>query len=112
MSLCSTPPHAAVPSLGHAHARVKLLHVPPGPFNHQTCGSTMLQEVQAAVTGRIPWRRQASANVSSNSEKLKLADREVLWGRLAGSRAGTGCAQFPPEAVSSRQWNMQQFSQS
>lgn len=112
VSLCSTPPHAAVPGLSHASAGVKLLHVPHGSFNHQTCGSTMLQEVQAAVTSRIPWRRQACANVSSNSEKLKLADTEVLWERLAGSRAGTGCAQLPPEAVSSRQWNMQQLSQS
>lgn len=105
VSLCSTPPRTAVPGLGHS-AGVKLFHVPHGPFSHQTCGSTKLQEVQAAVTGRIPWRRQACANVSSNSEKLKLADREVLWERLVGSRAGTGCAQFPPEAVSSHQWNM------
>lgn len=58
------------------------------------------------MTERIPWRRQTCANVSSHSEKLKLADREVLWERLAGSRAGTGRVQFPPEAVSSHQWNM------
>lgn len=106
VSLCSTPCHAALSGLGRAG--VKLLHVPRGPFNQQNCVSTRLQEVQAAVTGRIPQRRQACANVSSNSEKLKLADRESL----SGSRAGTGRAQFPPEAVSSRQWNMQQFSQS
>lgn len=112
VSLCSTLRRAALSGLFHASADLKLLPAPHGLFNHQISGSTVLREVQAAATWRLPWRRQVCANVSSNSEELKLANRDLLWERGAGSRAGTGHVWFPPEAVSSRQQNMQRFSQS
>lgn len=112
MSLCSTLHRAALSGLFRASADLKLLCAPRGLFNHQICGSAVPREVQAAVTWRFLWRRQVCANVSSNSEELKLGKRDLLWERCAGSRAGTGRVRFPPEAVSSCQWNMQRFSQS
>lgn len=112
VSLCSTLCHAALSGLFHASADLKLLRAPRGLFNHQIWGSTVLQEIQAGVTWRPPWRRQVCANARSNSEELKLANRDLLWERCAGSRASTGRMRFPPEAVSNHQQNMQRFSQS
>lgn len=81
---------AARSGLSHASAHLRLVPALRGLFSHQTCCSAVLREVWAAATCRLPRRRQLCANVSSNSEELKLADRDLLWERHAGSRASTG----------------------
>lgn len=78
MSLCSTLSHAALAGLSHSGADLKLFCPPCGLFNHQICGSIGLRKVQAAATWRLQGKRQVCANVSSNSEELKSANRDLF----------------------------------